>query len=84
MAPSAVRYSVGVRLAAHRDHLVAARREHVDGEAADAAGRARHDDRAPCGRLPVLLHAVMASAAVKPAVPSAMAVEGIESRGHAG
>ena len=37
---------VGALLAGQRDDFVAAAREHVDREAADAAGCAGHDDRA--------------------------------------
>jgi hypothetical protein len=45
-------------LAGERDDLVAAAREHVDCQAADAAGRARDDDVAAFRTLTVLLHAM--------------------------
>ena len=49
---------VGLRLAADRDGFVAAAREQVDRDRADAAGRAGHDDRALRRRLAVVLHAM--------------------------
>ena len=49
---------VCVRLAAQRHHFIAAACQHVDGETADAAGCAVHEDRAVRRLLSVLFHAM--------------------------
>ena len=58
VAPSFCRYSVAAFLPVERDDLVAAAREHVDRNAANAAGRARDDDFAAFRTLAVLFHAM--------------------------
>ena len=62
-----------IRLARHRDDAIAGAGEHVDGEAADAAGRAGDDDRAAVGRGAVAGERLDRERAVKPAVPIAIA-----------
>ena len=83
-APSSLQIRRRRRLAADGDDPVAAAREHVDGEAADAAGGARDHDRPALWGLPVLLHAMDGEGGGEAGGAERHDVEGIQAGRAAG